>query len=79
MSFATRWGRSPARNRGGAGLGLAIVRELVEWMGGEASAEIEGDELRIKLTFFEWPGKDTHTNASLQGQNALKKDEGRID
>ncbi len=70
---------SPAREKGGAGLGLAIVRELVEWMGGEASAEIEGDELRIKLTFFEWPGKDTHTNASLQGQNALKKDEGRID
>lgn len=42
---------SPARNRGGAGLGLAIVRELMEQMGGEVSAEIKGDELEIKLVF----------------------------
>ena len=42
---------SPARGKGGAGLGLAIVRELMERMGGKASAEIQGDELRIKLTF----------------------------
>ena len=42
---------SPARGRGGAGLGLAIVRELMERMGGGVSAEIERDEMQIKLVF----------------------------
>ena len=42
---------SPARTRGGAGLGLAIVRELMERMGGQASAQIAGDLLVIKLSF----------------------------
>lgn len=49
--FARFYQSSPARNRGGAGLGLAIVRELMEQMGGEVSAEIKGDELEIKLVF----------------------------
>lgn len=42
---------SPARGAGGAGLGLAIVRELMEQMGGRASARITGNELEIALTF----------------------------
>lgn len=42
---------SPARAKGGAGLGLSIVRELMERMGGQASARITGDILEIKLSF----------------------------
>ncbi len=42
---------SPARNSGGAGLGLAIVRELMEQMDGKASARIEDGELLIELGF----------------------------
>ena len=42
---------SPARVKGGAGLGLSIVRELMEQMGGHASARVEGDILQILLVF----------------------------
>lgn len=42
---------SPARGKGGAGLGLAIVRELMERMDGQVSAQIMGDKLQIKLVF----------------------------
>ena len=42
---------SPARGKEGAGLGLAIVRELMERMGAQASAGITGNTLEIKLTF----------------------------
>lgn len=42
---------SPARGGGGAGLGLAIVRELMGRMGAMASARIEGNTLEIKLVF----------------------------
>ena len=42
---------SPARARGGAGLGLSIVRELMERMGGQVSAGIAENELWIKLVF----------------------------
>ena len=42
---------SPARAKGGAGLGLSIVRELQERMGGQVSAQITGDILEIKLSF----------------------------
>ncbi len=42
---------SPARGGGGAGLGLAIVRELMERMGGEASARLTGGGLEIRLSF----------------------------
>ena len=42
---------SPARAKGGAGLGLSIVRELMERMGGQVSAQIAGDILEIKLSF----------------------------
>ena len=42
---------SPARGNGGAGLGLSIVRELMERMGGGVSARITGDALEIRLTF----------------------------
>ncbi len=44
---------SPARAKGGAGLGLSIVRELMERMGGQASAQIAGHILEIKLSFPE--------------------------
>ncbi len=40
-----------ARTKGGAGLGLSIVRELMERMGGQVSAKITGDILEIKLSF----------------------------
>lgn len=43
----------PARTQGGAGLGLSIVRELMTQMRGQVSAELEGDILRIALTFAE--------------------------
>ena len=42
---------SPARAKGGAGLGLSIVRELMEQMGGRVSAQIVGDTLQILLVF----------------------------
>ncbi len=45
---------SSARTKGGAGLGLSIVRELMERMGGQVSARMEGDALEVKLSF---PGK----------------------
>lgn len=40
-----------ARTKGGAGLGLSIVRELMERMGGQVSAGIAENELWIKLVF----------------------------
>ena len=42
---------SPARGKGGAGLGLSIVRELMERMDGQVSAQVTGDTLEIKLSF----------------------------
>ncbi len=42
---------SLARAKGGAGLGLSIVRELMERMGGQVSARISGNTLEIRLTF----------------------------
>ena len=42
---------SPARTKGGAGLGLSIVRELMERMEGRVSAQITGDTLEIRLSF----------------------------
>jgi len=42
---------SPARGKGGAGLGLSIVRELMERMGGRVSAQVVKNELQIKLAF----------------------------
>lgn len=41
-----------ARGKGSSGLGLFIVRELMRKMGGEASAELEGNLLRIRLDFI---------------------------
>lgn len=43
---------SAAREKGGAGLGLSIVRELMEQMQGSASAKIEDGMLQIRLSFF---------------------------
>ena len=40
-----------ARKPGGSGLGLVIVRQLMEKMGGSASAQLEGGLLRIRLDF----------------------------
>ena len=40
-----------ARTKGGAGLGLSIVRELMERMGGQVSARITENTLEIKLSF----------------------------
>ena len=42
---------SPARAKGGAGLGLSIVRELMERMGGKVSAQIAENKLQIRLIF----------------------------
>lgn len=42
---------SPARAKGGAGLGLAIVRELMERMGGRVAAQVMEEELKITLVF----------------------------
>ena len=48
---------SPARGKGGAGLGLAIVRELVEQMGGQVSAQAARGKLQIKLAFSPCPAR----------------------
>jgi len=40
-----------ARSQGGAGLGLSIVRELMEQMYGSAAARLTDDRLSITLTF----------------------------
>ena len=42
---------NPARGKSGAGLGLSIVRELMEQMGGRVSAQVAESELYIKLIF----------------------------
>ena len=42
---------NPALAKGGAGLGLSIVRVLMERMGGQVSAQITGDILEITLSF----------------------------
>ncbi len=52
---------SPARAKGGAGLGLSIVRELMEQMGGRVSARITGDTLEIRLVFLGWPEGDARS------------------
>ena len=41
-----------ARQGAGAGLGLAIVRQLMERMGGSAGACLQGDRLCITLEFL---------------------------
>lgn len=52
-----------ARRKGSSGLGLFIVKELMEKMGGQAAAEMEGETLRIILEF----GCTTVTACSLPG------------
>lgn len=49
--FDRFWRADTARRsgHGGAGLGLSIVRQLTEVMGGRVEAELEGQTLRIRL------------------------------
>lgn len=41
-----------SRKKGSSGLGLAIVSELMQKLGGTVKAEIRGNELEIELTFL---------------------------
>lgn len=41
-----------SRKRGSSGLGLAIVSELMQRMGGTAEAQVVGNDLEIRLTFL---------------------------
>ena len=49
--FDRFWRADPARlgGSGGAGLGLAIVRQLTEAMGGTVTASLQGNTLTISL------------------------------
>ena len=48
-----------ARRKGSSGLGLFIVKELAEKMGGSVKAEFEGEKLRITLEIGElWEGTE---------------------
>ena len=49
--FERFYRHDPARRHGGTGLGLTIVRELMEKMGGKVKAEIDGKKIKIVLTF----------------------------
>lgn len=41
----------PSRGKGSSGLGLFVVRELMQKMGGDVTAELDGNLLRIRLVF----------------------------
>lgn len=47
-----------ARRKGSSGLGLFIVKELMEKMGGGVKAELEQEKLRIILKFRYWSDPD---------------------
>ena len=49
--FELFYKKDPARGKGSSGLGLFIVRELMRKMGGDATAELDGNLLRIRLLF----------------------------
>lgn len=54
--------KSRSRQHGGAGIGLAIVKEIVAAHGGQVSADLEGGRLRIRLTLPVAPPEQAKTS-----------------
>jgi signal transduction histidine kinase/ActR/RegA family two-component response regulator len=75
----TQGDQSLARSHGGLGIGLTLVRRLVEMMGGTVTAHSEGpgrgSEFRVRLSALSRPARDASKSpnaAGRSGERALR-------